>query len=307
MEIRTANDSDKEDDGQKPVVGQQQYFGGIVLMIVGVCILLSACSGESPENSGTSISDTPTEVMGGQAVNSATADLINALPVSILIDEVLNAPEGANVELPPGIYGGTFALPLWQRREWTTITGASGDEPTVLIGGLTEPLFVDLPLGFTVANMELRSFGHPIVGSHRSMVTFDSNVILPANPEHSVQAIDALFTNYQGESLRLINNRISSWGIGQQNSCKSLIAATTAEVFVHALYSFGELHVQHNVFENNQCESLMRVHHQGDLTVTQAVAPNLFPDLPVRFFLTPRQLAGDNLREIAQNFAQIPG
>ena len=203
----------------------------------------------------------------GQQVMVHEIELISVLPVSILIDKVLNAPEGANVELPPGTYGGTFALPLWQRDEWTTITGASGDEPTVLIGGLMEPLFVDLPLGFTVSNMELRSFGHPIVGPHRSMVTFDNNLVVPANPEYSIQKIDSLFTNYQGESLRLINNRISNWGIGQQHDCNNLITATAAEIFIHVLYSYGELHVQHNVFDNNHCKSLMSVQYQGDLTI----------------------------------------
>ena len=193
--------------------------------------------------------------------------LKQVLPVSILTDLVLNAPLASTVELPPGVYGGSFALPLLQRDEWKVMKGATGDEPTVLVGGITKPLFEDLPLGFTVSNMVLQSYGEPIVGAHRSMVTFDNNIIEPADYEQPHSLNSALITNYNGESIRLSNNLIRNWGNSENSFCGNLIVADKAEVLIRIDVSFGELQVQHNVFENNQCKSLMKAQFMSDLTI----------------------------------------
>ena len=171
--------------------------------------------------------------------------LVNAGPMSVLQNLIATAPEGSTVELPPGRFGGALYVPSGGN---VSIQGASGDEPTILLGGFSDPVINNLQPRTSLSNMVLRSYGRAVLGSYGSNVTLENNVIEPAERYvgFTLRGVHGVLATRDGKALRLRGNTIRNWGNAENGECFSLVSA-----------SHGEMYLQHNVFESNNCDALI--------------------------------------------------
>ena len=129
------------------------------------------------------------------------------------------------------------------------MSGASGEEPTVLVADSWLPVIQRVGSHSTWSGIEYRT-GDGQILDHRfgGNVTLSDSVFSPR--EHTPHAPGAGLVPYRrgNYSVRLHRNRFAGWGKGEGNVCDKLIDAG----------GYGaRLYVQRNVFTDNDCTALV--------------------------------------------------
>ena len=179
-------------------------------------------------------------------------------PLQALIDA---AADGDAVTLPPGTYTGT----LHGRGRRIDVRGADGDERTVLVSvDRDAPIAVATGSRTTWSNIDWRTTGAPLVREHGSDVTISDSTIEPvADLPHDVRGLLPPRSNY-----RLHANRISGFGAGEEGRCETLVIPSDGG------YTRGSTYVQHNLFVDNDCDSVMRFGSEDPRGRSRLIANN---------------------------------
>lgn len=192
--------------------------------------------------------------------------LVQVQSMQIIQDAISNATGDMQIELPAGTYGGQ--LDLHELGTGKTLFGASGSTPTVLLGGISEPIINFLPARTTLSSVVLRTYGDQVVNRMGGNTTIKNSIIEPAdNSEPGIR--NSLFGHYNGTGLNLTNNLIQNFAktvdSSQVDPLQDFSAKTCPVVLTAG--ARGEYFVRQNIFRNINCENLIAVNPDGNLAL----------------------------------------
>ena len=196
--------------------------------------------------------DTPTTI-----ATTAVHHRNSMVPLQALIDA---AADGDTVTLPPGTYLGT----LHGRGKELHVTGATGDERTTLLSvDAQAPILTATGRRSVWSNIDWRTTGAPLVFPYGSDLTISDSTIEPVpDLPHVMNELLPRWSTY-----RLHANRIANFGRGG-GECAVLVRAGDRG------YSRGSTYLQHNLFLDNDCDTLIRFGEDRHVVRSNLIANN---------------------------------
>lgn len=185
--------------------------------------------------------------------NNQHTTLLNAVqstaPLQAMIDA---AADDSIVALPPGKFSGTLNLQF--RR--IHLQGAPGDDPTILESHIaSEPIFIRGSDYLTISNLTLRTTGGLIVDGFDENLTIRDSIIEPV--EGKPHSIDTLFDS---ASYRILNSTIRNFGLGDENSCQSLLHQEGLDGGY-----WTKIYLERNLIIDNDCNQIIFVNSEAPI------------------------------------------
>lgn len=176
--------------------------------------------------------------------NSATTSVRYALPMAPLQAMIDFAESGDVVQLPAGEYIGT----LDGRGKTLEVLGAADGKPTILISASKDSYaLTNVGINSLYRQLTFRVAGSAVLFTKGQNLTIADSVFQP--PVGGGHQTAGLVVG--NRTYRLINNRISGFGVGEGGKCTQLIN----------LDGFRRVFVQHNIFHNTDCLGVVGIHY----------------------------------------------